>query len=512
MRSEGQHRSGRERLLSNVVAAWIAHGMTLVVGFVMPRLIYESIGLAPLGLWDLGWSLVMYIGYSGLGTGATVTHFLARRSDTDGAEGEGVRAITATAWHVQLAVALLVSVAFVAAFRIVAAHAGEPTEFPHATTAWMAGLLGATILVALVGDVAQGVLSGCHRQGVGEYVSIASDVTLALAMIGVLAMGGSLVGLAAATLLTRTAFETLRYVLAFRALPQLSLQPRDVDRETLHRIVRYSVKTTTGVAHGLLVQQLTRLALAVTAGPAMLACYSRYATLVRQIARLADRTTLVVPSLSSSLAGLGREAQAVQFGMRAANATALLLFPMTVAFAVFGTDVVAVWMGPEFAVPGLSAVLAVTVVLTGDRTVANGVLSGLNAHGRISVACLCAALGIFGVGLLALAPLDPLRAGILVTMSTVLGITLPHFVLSCRRFRIPMSRYFREVFLKPLISNIFFLVFLVGADRALHAGHWLVGVASLLAGSLVLALTYWLFAFDAELRAKFRRRIVDLAH
>jgi O-antigen/teichoic acid export membrane protein len=498
-------------LLSNVVAAWIAHGMTLMVGFVMPRLIYEAIGLESLGLWDLGWSLVMYIGYAGLGTGATVTHFLARRTDAGEAEGEGVRAVTASAWYVQLAMALLVSAVFVVAFRIVAEHAGSPMHHPGATTAWMAGLLGATILVALLGDVAQGVLYGCHLQGVGEYVSIASDIALAIAMIAVLAMGGSLVGLAAATLLTRTAFETLRFALAFRAQPQLSLHPRDVDRETLQRIVRYSVKTTTGVAHGLLVQQLTRLALAVTAGPAMLACYSRYATLVRQIARLADRTTLVVPSLSSSLAGMGREAQAVQFGMRAANATALLLFPMAVGFAVFGTDLVSVWMGPEFAVPGLSAVLAVTAVLTGDRTVANGVLSGLNAHGRISVACLFASLGVFAVGLLALAPLDPLRAGILVTTSTALGITLPHFVLSCRRFRVPISRYFREVFLKPLISNIFFLLFLVGADRALHAGHWLVAIASALAGAIVLALTYWLFAFDAELRAKFRRRFVGLA-
>jgi O-antigen/teichoic acid export membrane protein len=501
---------GRSRLFPNVVAGWVAHAVTLVIGFVMPRLVNESLGQTTLGLWDLGWSMVVYLGYSGLGTGSAVAHFVARYR-AQGGLAALVGEATATAWYCQLLLALVLGGSFMLFFAGITEYLTGLAPWEARAVLWMGAFLGFAVCVGLMGDIAQGILAGCHHQGSGEYVSIGSDVALAAAMTAVLLAGGGIIALAAVTLCVRTVFETGRIVLGARVCPELSFAPRDFRKQLARSIARYGVKSSTSVSQELLVGQIARVTLALTAGPVALACYSRYATLIRQISRVVDRSTIVVPSMTSGLVGVGREADVVRFNLRASNAAMLALLPMVVIFGVFGNDIVAVWMGPEFVVPGLAAVLAVMALLSGDRTVANRVLSGLNSHGRIALVCLVTSLTILVAGLVLVHPLDPLRAGILVTISTVVGYSLPHFLLTCRRLQIPISTHFREVYFKPMISNVLFLAILLGADRLLHDGERALAIGTAATAFAGLALSYWVFAFDARLRGRVRRRVLRLA-
>jgi O-antigen/teichoic acid export membrane protein len=392
------------------------------------------------------------------------------------------------------------------------------TDFLTGLAAWearaiasMGIFLGLTVCVALMGDIAQGILAGCHHQSSGEYVSICSDVALAIAMTAVLLLGGGIIMLAAVTLCVRGVFELVRIVLSARTCPELSFAYRDFRAPLARTIARYGVKSSTSVSQELLVGQVARVTLALTAGPVALACYSRYSTLIRQISRAVDRSTVVVPSMTSGLVGVGREADVVRFNLRASNAAMLALLPMVVLFGVFGNDIVAIWMGPEFVVPGLAAILATMALLSGDRMVANRVLSGLNSHGRIALVCLLTSMTILFTGLLLVRPLDPLRAGILVTVSTVVGYSIPHFVLTCRRLQIPISTHLREVYFKPMISNVLFLAILLGAHRLLHDGEAVLAIGTAATAFAGLALSYWVFAFDARLRGRVRRRVLRLA-
>ena len=263
--------TGRNRLFSNVMAGWLANMVTLVIGFVMPRMIYESVGQTVLGLWDLGWSLVVYFGYSGLGAGSAVTHYVARHRARG--EGAAVRQTTASAWYCQLLLALVVAGAFMLLFNGATHWVAGLDELGASTVIWMSTLLGLTILVALLGDTAQGVLAGCHHQGTGEYITIGSDITLALGMIAVLLAGGGLVELAAVTFGTRLTFELVRLIYAARVCGEFSFRAHDFDWERAANIFRYGIKTSTGIAQELLVHQLARLMLAIAAGPAALAVY-----------------------------------------------------------------------------------------------------------------------------------------------------------------------------------------------------------------------------------------------
>lgn len=492
--------SGRNRLYSNVLAGWLAHTVTVVIGFVMPRLMYESVGQLTLGIWDLGWSLVSYIAYSGLGMASAVTHYVARYR-AEGNELE-VKVTTATAWYCQMLLAVLAGSAFFGFFAFLPLWLPGLEQAPADDLWWMGGLLGLTIVIALVGDTAQGMLIGCHRSSTNEVVTIASDVTLALFMIIVLLGGGGLVGLAAATLCTRAAFEVVRLVFAARVCSEASLSLRHWSKARAGQVVVFGAKTSTGIFQELLVHQLTRIALVASAGPIALASYSRYATVIRQIARAVERMTQVIPPMTSGLVGLGREKDVAELSVKASNAAVLALLPMVVIFGVLGDDLVRVWMGPEFVVPGLSWVLALMAFLHADRGVVTRILSGLNAHGRIAAWCLAASLVVFVTLLALLYPVTPLTAGVLVAVTMGVGVSLPHFLLSTRKLGIGYFRYFLDVYFKALISNVIFLSILLLAQDELRQGEWLTAATWAGIAGLALVILYWTFAFDARMRER----------
>ena len=103
------------------------------------------------------------------------------------------------------------------------------------------------IVVGLLGAVAQGVLAGCHRGSWNEYLTIASDVALAAAMVAVLLAGWGILGLAAATLGVRAVSESIRIVLAVRACEGLSVRLADASWPWVQRIFTYGTKTSAGI-------------------------------------------------------------------------------------------------------------------------------------------------------------------------------------------------------------------------------------------------------------------------
>ena len=62
-------KSGQRELLPNVFASGIAYLVGAAIGFIMPRIIYDSVGPIALGLWDLGWSFLLYSSFPGIGFG-----------------------------------------------------------------------------------------------------------------------------------------------------------------------------------------------------------------------------------------------------------------------------------------------------------------------------------------------------------------------------------------------------------------------------------------------------------
>ena len=69
--------TGNSRLVSNVVSGWMSHLVVLLAGFIVPRLIYDTQGVIPLGIWDFCWATAKYLSMAKLGLTATTGRFTA---------------------------------------------------------------------------------------------------------------------------------------------------------------------------------------------------------------------------------------------------------------------------------------------------------------------------------------------------------------------------------------------------------------------------------------------------
>ena len=150
-------RNARTQLFPNVIASGLTYLVAIGIGFVMPRIIYESVGQEALGVWDLGWSFLIYVSFSGIGFGQAVAYFIARK-DAELQHSE-IGSICATAWWAQCFVGLVIAGSFVILMNLAAASHSDNAvlmdEIANITT-----FLSLTIAVVALGDIAHGVLIG----------------------------------------------------------------------------------------------------------------------------------------------------------------------------------------------------------------------------------------------------------------------------------------------------------------------------------------------------------------
>src|SRR5688572_29071321 len=68
----------RNIILRSVSANWLWYFLVLISGFLLPRFIDRKQGGELLGVWDLGWSLTVYISLLALGVASAVNRYVAR--------------------------------------------------------------------------------------------------------------------------------------------------------------------------------------------------------------------------------------------------------------------------------------------------------------------------------------------------------------------------------------------------------------------------------------------------
>ena len=164
----------RAQLVDNTMASLIAYGVTACIGFVMPWLIYDSIGQVQLGLWDLGWSILIFVSLSGFGLGPALSHYIAGLS-SDQSPAQGQSFVTA-AFLCQLVFAAVCFGLFKLGFDAISFFLNDMRPEDALVISDLGTILGFTIFVTLLGDIARNVLVGAHRSKTSEYISTASTV------------------------------------------------------------------------------------------------------------------------------------------------------------------------------------------------------------------------------------------------------------------------------------------------------------------------------------------------
>lgn len=382
--------TGRDRLTWNVLVSWGSMVVTIVLGFVMPRLVDEQLGQVSLGLWDFSWAVVNYITLVNIGVGSNAARYVAGYA-VDG-DANRLQRIISSAHLVQLGIGS--AVVLVVAGIVLSLPAWLPE---HMTTQisgarWVLLLLGLSLAAEMYFDAWRGVLTGLHRWDVHNGINTLHSVLSAAAMLVALLAGFGLIGMAAAYFLSALATEILRWRAARRSCPEARMRLGMANRADIRLVSLFGFKNVVAMAGPLVVQQTVSILVTLRLGPALLAVFARPAALVRYLETFIYKFAFVLMPMAGSIQAQGNRGELRRFAIDMCEVGWALAVPGGVFLMVMGPGLVELWMGPDYVSVTTILILAAGGMLATANRPAYRILFGLDRHGTAS------ALSIFIYG------------------------------------------------------------------------------------------------------------------
>ena len=498
-------RTGRDHLARNVLASWGGHMVFVVMGFILPRILDQRLGVTALGIWDFGWSLVSYFDMAQFGVGSSVSYYVA--TSRTARDNDRLNIAVSSAMSIQLVAAFVIVMLTLGAVHLIPivfhARLGEFLDEAR----WMVLFLGLGIAVQVACDSFRGVMTGCHHWGLHNAINAGSYIATACGMLMVLALGGGLANLAFAHFTGTVIAEVVRATVAFHISPELRIRWGYVNRQQLSDMLAFGGKTVLGVLSTLLLYQTTNVLITAYLGVAALALYSRPMALIRQCGTFVEKFAHVLAPTASSMHTGKQQSEIQGFFLQSTQYSAYLTLPPVLFLSILGSSVLHLWMGPHYSQGGLMAILACGHLMTIVQSPVWTILRGMNKHGPLAVARIIGAASAVGLTIVALGPLHQglIGAALAITVAlTILdGIVMPLY--ACRQLNLSLPQYLVNTWCRPLFYATPFACSLVAIRMLLGEQPSLALFYGITIGGGVLSLTYWCWVVPSTTRDQTRQ-------
>jgi O-antigen/teichoic acid export membrane protein len=325
-------------------------------------------------------------------------------------------------------------------------------------------------------------------------------------MVLALFLDCGLATLAAIYATTQILGQLTMVALAYHACPGLRLKRSLVDMDTIKELYIYSGKALLPTFAEMLLNQTTSVLIAGNLGLASLAIFTRPRSLLRQMDSLERKMAMILVPTTSSLESCGNLREIESLFVKSVRYSLCLVLPLVLVLVIFGDEVMRLWMGSDYAIWILPAVMATGFLGTCIQTPILCMLEGLNAHGRAGlgqfVGSVLSAVAVFVAlqffhGTLTLAAL-----AVTIPLLSVNLVYLP--MLSCRRLQKSFAKFYAEVAIPPLIYVAPFALCLM-MGRLLFREHPVASLGLCALGGFILAAIYWRYVLPARLKTSLRR-------
>ncbi len=436
-------------VLRNVLANWIGHLIAIVSGFIVPRLINDSLGDVRLGIWDFGWSIVAYMSLLTAGIASSTNRYTARYR-ASGDWGGLNRAASACLLIFLGTGALAVVITFVV-ISAMPFFLGPELQAHVAEARALLLLIGISAALQMPLSVPSGVITGCQRYDLVNLIEGGGRIALIVGVAIALFAGAGLWVLGAMLLVVEVASGLIKYVVARRVCPTLALAPSNATWPAIKEVTVFGWKLLLERASRILLYQTNAMMIMFWLGPATLAIYARSAAVALHAHKLLYHFGRVFTPVASEMQARGDEEGLAELLTTSGQRALFVSLPIVAALVLLGDSLLEVWMGPKFAVAWVLPVLAIGHLGAMMHSPAYYILLGMNRHGTVGLASLgLAVLGVVTSALL----IKVADVGILgAAIGVAVGVSLLHFVVvpfaAARAVHLSLRRYFLEAVPKP---------------------------------------------------------------
>lgn len=491
----------------NVAANVVGQFVFVLSGFVLPRLVFDRIGVEMLGVWDFGWALVAHLTLVGGGVLSAVSREVAQY--TGNHDVARLRNVISTCFVLFTVVGVIVAGVTATAAAFVSVFLPGLSPAAVADARWVVVLLGLSAAVHFPFHVFNGVITGHQRYVLHNVIMSGTHVATIAGVLAVLLLGLGLPAMAGVYLLGELAAGGIKLYFARRICPEWRIARRYVTRDMLRHVLTFGGKTFLRSVSTVVLYQTNLIFVGYFLGVESVALFARPRSLVRSVDRIIQKVAMVFTPRASHLQASGDPGALLQSMHQATQYILYVALPSVLLLALLGGPLIEVWMGGKFADGMLIAVLAVGHLAMFAQRGAYHVLMGMARHGWPAFAEFVASLvgigltvllvGYFKLGLLGAA------LGLVVPMTLVNLFVTP--IYACRVLDASPLRFWYRAAAKPLLLAVPFGAVLVLTRLLLAAGPLLTVAVGVAAASVVYLVLLWQFALTGEQRQRLLRRL-----
>jgi O-antigen/teichoic acid export membrane protein len=349
-----------------------------------------------------------------------------------------------------------------------------------------------------------GVVEGYQRFDLTSRVWILTIVLRTVGLVAVLALGYKLKAMAAVAIASLAVGYAYNYYNLREVFPALHFSFSRIKLSMFQRMLGYGVHTSVATVAMQLLNQAGPLLVGHFLPTAFVGYFLLPVRLLRYSVDMVCKVGLVTGSNAAEMAARKECDGVYKMGLYVNRYCYALFAPLALALSLYGTELLRVWINPEFALNGGPIVTVIAVSTTWGIAAqfnSSSILYGLGKHQRFAYSLLLEAI-LSSVAIYVAIPRYGIMGAAWVTAVFMVGNRgLVTSWLFARAVEHSFGAYLRGVYLRPTLAAI--PTFLVGWWVKVH---WLPGKKwiEVLGGMGLVAATYYLVAFFVCLEKEHR--------
>jgi O-antigen/teichoic acid export membrane protein len=320
---------------------WLGTIANMAVGFFLAPFILHRLGDVAFGVFVLANSVVAYLGLLDLGMQSSVLRFVSK-GHTKGDHQGASEAISAALWvRLQIsALALLLS----GALGVVFPHVFKiPTDLADDARKAIL-LIGVTTALTMSMGVVGGVISALNRYDLQNYVNLTQTAIRVLGVVFVLRTGHGIVAIALSDLVATLAGNLLLVWIARRLYPELRIQLKKPEPETLRQIWSYSFYAFLTTIAVQLVYQTDNLVVGAFVSASAVTLFAIANNLCRYSTQIVGSMGGTFVPAASTYEAAGDTASLLMLYKNGTRATLMVSLPILITFIVPWLIFIVLWM------------------------------------------------------------------------------------------------------------------------------------------------------------------------
>lgn len=329
----------------NVLMSWLAHGVTIVIGFFLMPYVVSVLGDKAYGSWVFINSLASYSGLLYFGFGDTISRYVAKHhAAREYHKLNQVVTLILAIYLLMGVVALLGGIALCAAAPYLTSWDAVSMDEIRLTIL----VLSLNVAIGLAGSVFGGVLMGLRRFDQERTISFSSDILRLILILFFLRQQWGILTIALIYLVIAIVENSSYVLLAFRNLPELQVSRRHLSWETFKECSAFSsLAFLNAIAY-----QMTFATDSVVIGLAMgtdkIVPYYIALRLAQFIKQPIEKIAQICMPTAGALAVNTDRSKLQRFVLQAFGTVLLLSTGMWVGAWFFGGHVIRTWMGEGY--------------------------------------------------------------------------------------------------------------------------------------------------------------------